>query len=164
MGCISTASRTGSSHKRRGVRSIVLHGGAGSAQILLKLPFAAAAGLTRYNQIEAWHEGDELAAGTGFFARIRGNACAAAPAFGPMPRGQFPAVGEDLRVKLPPHFGSFDIVGRSGGLIYKPLRDDLLVLPKSAAKHAISDAGQIARGHADSVRRVTSDLLTAVVI
>src|SRR5215510_11349880 len=101
--------------------------GARTAQILLELPLAAAAGLSRDYQVKAWDEGNVLAARSGLCTGISRNACAASASFARQARGQFPAVREDLRVELPTHFRSCHVVRRGGGFVHEPFRNDLLV-------------------------------------
>src|SRR5258708_7859803 len=115
------------------------------AQIFLKLPFATASGLARHDEVQAGHEGDELSATTGLGARVGRNASAAAAAFGPVPRGQLPALRKDLRIELPAQLGRLHLVRWRGRFIDKPFRDDLLVFPLSTLQHAVSDSGEIAR-------------------
>src|SRR5512133_3572027 len=129
-----------------------LHGGgAGTAQVFFESPVTTAAGLARDDQVEAGHKCDELATGAGLFAGISRNALAAATALGAVPRRQFPAVREDLRVKLPPQLGRFDIAGWFCRLFHKPLGNYLSVLPLSLVQHAIGDACQVPRRHAKTV-------------
>src|SRR5438067_10023047 len=112
---------------------------AGPAQVFLKLPLAAAAGLARNDQVEAWHKRDELPAGAGLGARVGGDAFGASTAFASQARGQFPAVGDDPRFDLPSHFGSLHVMGWRSGFVHKPFRYDLRVIPSPAPKYAVGD-------------------------
>src|SRR5207249_796366 len=114
----------------------------GTAQVLFKGPFAATARLAGGDEVEARHERNELPPGAGLFPRICRNALAAATAFRPMPRWQFPTVGEYLWVQLPPQLRSFHVAGRLGRPVHEPLGDDLPVLPAPLVQHAIGNARQ----------------------
>ena len=136
----------------------------GPAEVFLVLPIAAAAGLAGDDQVEARHEGDQLAAGAGLGAGVGRDALAAPAALAGQARGQLPAVGEDLGVDLEAHLRAVDVVGRRGGLLDEPLRDHLPVVPAAVVDHAVGDPGQVARRHAQPVRRMAADLRPAVVV
>ena len=102
---------------------------AGPAQEFLVLPVAAAARLAGDDQVEARHEGDQLASGAGLGAGVGRDAPAAPASLAGQARGQLPAVGEDLGVDLEAHLRAADVVGRCGGLLDEPLRDHLPVHP-----------------------------------
>src|SRR5262245_13525099 len=87
----------------------------GPTQVFFKLPVTAAPGLSCHDQIQARDKSEVLPTGPGLGARVRGNTLTASTAFAGQARRQFPAVGEDLRIKLPPQFGRLDVMCRRGG-------------------------------------------------
>ena len=110
------------------------------------------------DQVEARHEGDQLASGAGLGAGVRRDAPAAPASLARQARRQLPAVGEDLGVDLEAHLRAVDVVGGCGGLFHEPLRDHLRVIPAAAVGHAVGDPGHLSRRHAQPVRRMTADL------
>src|SRR5262245_20901602 len=87
-------------------KSKIKNGLTGAAQVFLVLPVATAAGLSRHDQIEARHEGDELAAASRLLPGVDRDAGAAAAAFAGETCRQFPSVREYLGVDLETHLGT----------------------------------------------------------
>jgi hypothetical protein len=58
--------------------------------------------------------------------------------------------------------GFLHVVRRRGRFLHKPSRHDLLVLPAPATQQAVGDPRQVARRHAQAVRRVPPVLRVAI--